>query len=397
MAIPFLDLAQVHRELRDEIVAVVGAALDRSHFVGGGLVDAFEREFAAFSGTRFCVGVSSGTDALRFALIAAGVRSGDTVVTVPFTFIATAEAISQAGAQPDFVDIDPRTYTMSPERLRTYLERCARDPRTGRPISRRTGTPVSAIVPVHLYGQIADMDAILDLAARFGLLVIEDACQAHGAEYLSRRDGRWRTAGSIGLAAAFSFYPSKNLGACGEAGAITTDDGDLAHTCRLLRDHGQSAKYAHDIEGYNGRLDAIQAGILSVKLRHLTRWNEQRRENARRYDKLLADANAALDLPYEPEWSRSVYHLYVVRLADRDKLQAALASRGIGTGIHYPVPVHLLKAYELLGLRRGDFPDAEQAATQVLSLPMYPELLAEQQCAVSAAVQAHIAEGMGST
>jgi dTDP-4-amino-4,6-dideoxygalactose transaminase len=389
--IPFLDLAAPHRDLRDELRSVFETALDTSQFVGGGMVQAFEQDFAAFCKSQFCLGVNSGTDALRFALMAAGVRSGDTVITVPLTFIATTEAISQARARFDFVDVDPRTYTLDPERLRAYLERdCVRDGKTGRLMSKRTQGPVTAVVPVHLYGQIADMDPILELAERYGLVVIEDACQAHGAEYFSKRDNRVRTAGSIGGAAAFSFYPGKNLGACGEAGAITTDDAELARKCRLLRDHGQSAKYLHDVEGYNGRLDAIQAGILRVKLQHLSKWNDQRRENARRYGELFADADGTLTIPYEPEWSRAVYHIYAVRVADRDRLQAHLTNEGIGTGIHYPVPLHLLKAYDLLGFRLGDFPVAERTASQVLSLPMFPELRPEQQRAVAKAVQGHI-------
>ena len=389
--VPFLDLAAPHRLLRDELFSVFGAALDTSEFIGGPTVQAFEEDFAAFCKSRLCVGVGSGTDALRFALIAAGVGAGETVLTVPLTFIATAEAISQAGARPEFVDIDARTYTMDPQKLRAYLEAsCVQDARTGRLVSKRTHSAVTAIVPVHLYGQVADMDAILELAERCGIMVIEDACQAHGAEYFSKREGCWRTAGSIGRAAAFSFYPGKNLGACGEAGAITTDDAELARKCRLLRDHGQSAKYAHDIEGYNGRLDSIQAGILRAKLQHLSKWNDQRREHARRYGELFASVDRGLTVPYEPEWSRAVYHLYVLRVAHRDRLQACLAGEGIGTGIHYPVPLHLLKAYECLGFRRGDFPVAEQVASEVLSLPLFPELRPEQQRAVARAVERHV-------
>src|SRR2546428_2806940 len=276
--IPFMDLVSTTRELQEELVSVFTTALHTAGFVGGPMVEGFERDFAKFCGSRFCVGVGSGTDALRLALIAAGVQPGDTVVTVPLTFIATTEAVSQAGARPDFVDIDERTYTMDPEKLRAYLEtECTPDPKTGRVVSKRTGRPVTAVIPVHLYGQMAEMDPILELAARYDLIVIEDACQAHGAEYLSKKEDRWRKAGSMGRAAAFSFYPGKNLGACGEAGAVTTDDDELARRCQMLRDHGQSRKYFHDVEGYNGRLDAIQAGLLRVKLRHLAKWNEQRR------------------------------------------------------------------------------------------------------------------------
>ena len=389
--VPFLDLAVPHRELREELVAVFEGALETSQFVGGAMVQAFEQEFAAFCKSQICVGVNSGTDALRFALMAAGIGSGETVVTVPLTFVATAEAISQAGARPDFVDVDERTYTMDPEKLRAYLEAgCTRDATTGRLVSHRTKRPVAAIVPVHLYGQIADMDPILEIAEQYGLIVIEDACQAHGAEYFSKREQRWRTAGSLARAAAFSFYPGKNLGACGEAGAITTDDAELARACRLLRDHGQPAKYLHDVEGYNGRLDAIQAGILGVKLRHLSKWNDQRREIARRYGELFAGAEARLTLPDEPAWSRPVYHLYVVRTKERDRLQGELTRAGIGTGIHYPVPVHLVKAYKFLGFERGDFPVAERAAAEVLSLPMFPELTPEQQRIVTNAVRQHV-------
>ena len=268
--IPFLDLVTPHQELKDELAAVFAHALDTAGFIGGPMVEDFERTFAKFCNTQHCVGVGSGTDALRFALIAAGVKPGDVVVTVPNTFIATTEAITQAGATPDFVDVDESTYSMDPERLRKYLQGdCVVDGTTGRVFNKRLGRPVTAVVPVHLYGQAADMDPILDLAERFDLRVVEDACQAHGAEYFSKRQDRWFKAGSMGRAAAFSFYPGKNLGACGEAGAVTTNDGEIARKIRMLRDHGQAQKYFHDMEGYNGRLDSIQAGILHVKLRHL--------------------------------------------------------------------------------------------------------------------------------
>ena len=381
--IPFLDLVTVHRGLQDEFVDVLKTALSTAGFIGGPMVKGFEEDFAQFCESRFCVGVGSGTDALRFALIAVGVRSGDIVVTVPNTFIATTEAISQTGARPDFVDIDERTYNMDPGKLRQYLEKeCSWDSGAKRAFHKETGSPVTAVVPVHLYGQMADMDPILDLAAQFNLKVIEDACQAHGAKYFSKKIGGWKTAGSMGHAAAFSFYPGKNLGACGEAGAITTDDEQLANVCGLLRDHGQSKKYFHDIEGYNGRLDAIQGGFLQVKLRHLKKWNDERRENASRYNKLFAGSRVGIILPYEPEWSRGVYHLYVLRVTDRTHLQKILDAAGIGTGIHYPIVLHLAKAYEGLGFRPGDFPVAELAASQILSLPMFPGLSVEQQTRV---------------
>jgi dTDP-4-amino-4,6-dideoxygalactose transaminase len=378
--IPFLDLITVHQELQNELIESFKAALDNAGFIGGPNVQGFEQEFAMFSDSRFCVGVGSGTDALRFALMAAGIRPGDIVVTVPNTFIATTEAISQAGARPDFVDVDKWTYTIDPVKLREYLEtKCTWNEKSNRLYQNETGFPVTAVVPVHLYGQMADMDPIIELAGQYNLKVIEDACQAQGAEYFSKKANRWRKAGSVGHAAAFSFYPGKNLGACGEAGAITTDDEHIAHTCRLLRDHGQSKKYFHDIEGYNGRLDAIQAGILRIKLRHLKTWNEQRRALAERYGKLLAGAEKAISLPHQPEWSRSVFHLYVVQVADRGQLQQKLDEAGIGTGIHYPVALHVAKAYENLGFHAGEFPVAERAAKHILSLPMFPGMTHQQQ------------------
>jgi dTDP-4-amino-4,6-dideoxygalactose transaminase len=326
--------------------------------------------------------VSSGTDALRFALMACGVRAGDVVVTVPHTFIATTEAISQAGALPEFVDIDEGTYNISVEMLRIFLEDgCIRD-KAGKLISRRSQRPVTAVVPVHLYGQMADMDGILELAEQYGLAVVEDACQAHGAEYFSAKLNRWTKAGSMGRAAAFSFYPGKNLGACGEAGAVTTNDAYVAGKIRMLRDHGQAKKYHHDMEGYNGRLDAIQAGLLQTKLVHLAKWNALRRERADEYNRLLA-GNEVVTCPYEPSWSRAVYHLYVIRTHDRDGLMSYLTKSGIGTGIHYPVPLHLQKAYAALDYIAGDFPVAESVAAEIVSLPMFPHLTDLQQARVA--------------
>jgi dTDP-4-amino-4,6-dideoxygalactose transaminase len=385
--IPFLDLTTPHIELEHELVSAFRASLLTAAFVGGPEVENFEREFAEFCSARHCVGVGSGTDALTFALIAAGVQPGDTVVTVPNTFIATTEAISQAGAQPEFVDVDEQTYTMDPRQLRSYLETaCIRQSSGAQAVSKRTGRPVTAVVPVHLYGQMADMDSILEIASEYNLKVIEDACQAHGAEYFSEKEQRWRRAGSVGHAAAFSFYPGKNLGACGEAGAITTGDEEIARRCQMLRDHGQSKKYFHDMSGYNGRLDAIQAGFLRVKLRHLAIWNKQRREKARAYRELFAGAIGGIVLPHVPRWSLPVHHLYVVRVKERERVQQRLSAAGIGTGIHYPVPLHLAKAYETLSFRPGDFPITEQAASEILSLPMFPGLTLSQQSRVVAGV-----------
>lgn len=377
-SIPFLDLVAVHQELQPELLGVFQKALSTAGFIGGPMVEGFEREFAQFCGASHCVGLGSGTDAVRFALIAAGVKPGEVVITVPNTFIATTEGISQAGGRADFVDVDERTYCMDALKLQQYVDReCSVDPVTGRLVSRRYNAPVAALVPVHLYGQTADMDSLLDIARRYRLLVVEDACQAHGAEYFSKKEQAWKKAGSIGDAGAFSFYPGKNLGACGEAGAVTTNSAPIASKVRMLRDHGQAQKYYHDIEGYNGRLDSIQAGILSVKLRHLADWNQKRCESAQHYNQLLARVDGVAQ-PYCPEWSRAVHHLYVIRVKDRAALQQHLGKAGIGTGIHYPVPLHLQKAYMHLGYAKGSFPIAEAAASEILSLPMYPQLRLDQ-------------------
>ena len=378
--IPFLDLITPHQELEAELLAVVQKAFSNAGFIGGPMVEEFEREFAAFCDAKYCVGVNSGTDAIRFALMAVGVKPGDIILTVPHTFIATTEAISQAGAQIAFVDIDEQSYTMDPKELRQFIERqCEFDSRTGKLIDRVSKRRVAGVIPVHLYGQTADMDPILELAAKYNLFVIEDACQAHGAEYFSKRDNTWKRAGSMGLAAAFSFYPGKNLGACGEAGAITTNDETMAQRMKLIRDHGQSKKYYHDMEGYNGRLDSIQAGWLSVKLRHLAKWNESRRSLAHRYHHVLAEAKDLVVTPIEASWTKGVYHLYVVRVQEREPFQAFLAEGGIGSGIHYPIPLHLQKAYQCLGYKIGDFPVTERVAAEIVSLPMFPQLTHRQQ------------------
>ena len=385
--IPFLDLVTPHVELEPELTAIFQEALRTAMFIGGPAVEGFERDFAAFCDARFSVGVGSGTAALHYALVAAGVRAGDCVITVPNTFIATTEAISQAGAMPELVDVDERTYNLDPAKLRHFLENdCDADLQTGRQISRHTGRPVTAVVPVHLYGQMADMDAILEIAEAYQLIVVEDACQAHGAEYFSAKQQVWKKAGSVGRAAAFSFYPGKNLGACGEAGAVTTNDEEIARKVKMMRDHGQAKKYYHDMEGDNGRLDAIQAGILRVKLRHLARWNAQRRACAALYGNVLAPLSQTVTVPVEPSWSHAVYHLYVVRHGERQSLQAHLATRKIGTAIHYPIPLHLQKAYKRLGYKEGDFPVTEKVAQQILSLPMYAQLQPDQQRKVAEAM-----------
>jgi dTDP-4-amino-4,6-dideoxygalactose transaminase len=395
--VPFLDLVTPHQEIKPELMQVLQDALGSAGFIGGPMVENFERAFAQFCDARFCVGVNSGTDALRFAFMAAGVNPGEIIVTVPHTFIATTEAISQVGAHIAFVDIHEQTYTMDPEKLRSYLEdRCTVNS-AGRLIEKGSERVVSAIVPVHLYGQTADMDPIMELAAKYRLSVIEDACQAHGAEYYSSKDRVWKKAGSMGLAAAFSFYPGKNLGACGEAGAITTNDEKMAARMKMIRDHGQAKKYYHDIEGYNGRLDSIQAGFLSVKLRHLASWNEKRRQHAHRYHEMLSELSDSISMPREAEWTKGVYHLYVVRVQDREALQAHLTEAGIGTGIHYPIPLHLQKAYSHLGYKSGDFPVTERVASEIVSLPMYPQLQVEQQDHVVQKVKEFVTSSVASS
>ncbi|HJZ74849.1 MAG TPA: DegT/DnrJ/EryC1/StrS family aminotransferase [Vicinamibacterales bacterium] len=370
--VPFLDLVTPHRELEAELVEAFRQALRVAAFIGGPEVEAFEREFATYCGTRYCVGVANGTDAVRFALMASGVGRGDAVVTVSHTFIATVEAIGQAGAHAEFVDIDERTYCMSPDALADYLNGCVKDPASGRPLGKRTRRPIKAVIPVHLYGQVADMDPILAIASRYDLRVIEDACQAHGAEY-QLENGLWRRAGTFGQAAAFSFYPGKNLGACGEGGAVTTDDANVAKAVRMLREHGQTRKYYHELEGYNGRLDAIQAAFLRVKLQHLDDWNAQRRAAAERYHELLSAMTDVVP-PFEPERSRAVYHLYVIKNKDRDALAQLLNANGISTGLHYPLPVHLQNCYREWGYGLGSLPVTERAAQTILSLPMFPGL-----------------------
>jgi dTDP-4-amino-4,6-dideoxygalactose transaminase len=362
--IPFVDLVAPHIELEEQLIEVLRGSLRTASFIGGPSVTEFEAEFARFCDAKYCIGVSSGTDALRFALMAAGIGRGDIVVTVPNTFVATIEAIVQAGATPHFVDIDPETYNMSVESLRKYL--LTRSPN------------VKAIMPVHLYGQMADMDGIMALAEEHDLLVFEDACQAHGSEYFSATNNRWQKAGSIGKAAAFSFYPGKNLGACGEGGAVTTNDESIAIQIRMIRDHGQNKKYHHLVEGYNGRLDAMQAAMLRVKLPYLNEWNSKRREAAANYNQLLMGASD-IKTPFESERSRGNYHLYVIRTSQRDELQQHFTDNNIGTGLHYPIPLHLQQGYLNLGYRAGDFPITENLSREILSLPLFPQLKKEQQ------------------
>jgi dTDP-4-amino-4,6-dideoxygalactose transaminase len=353
MSVPFVDLKAQYETIEDDLKASVLRVLDSQTFVLGPEVEAFEEEFAAFCGVKYCVALNSGTAALHLALVALGVKPDDEVITVSNTFIATAEAISAAGATPVFIDIDPDTYLMDPALLEAGIT-----PRT------------RAIIPVHLFGQVADMDAIMAVADRHGIPVIEDACQAHGATYKGAR------AGSLGAIGCFSFYPSKNLGTVGEGGAAITDSAEVAAAMRSLRDHGQYRRYYHDVVGYNYRMGAIQGAALRVKLPYLADWNRQRRARAQEYDRLLAEL--PVTTPFEASYGESVYHLYVIRAEDRDGLRAYLEARGIATGIHYPVPIHLQEAYAGLGYGLHSLPVTESRTQQIVSLPMYAELTTGQ-------------------
>jgi dTDP-4-amino-4,6-dideoxygalactose transaminase len=354
MKVPYLDLKAQYESIRGEIGDAIQQVLDRTAFAGGPFVAQFEKEFAAFCGTRFSAGVGSGTDALWMALLALGVGPGDEVVTVPDTFIATAEAIIWCGAKPVFVDVDSATYNMDPSKIEAAIT-----PKT------------RAIIPVHLFGQMADMDPIMEIARKRKLLVVEDASQAHGAEY------KGRMAGSIGDAGCFSFYPGKNLGAYGEAGAVVTNDEELDRKVRMLRDHGQAKKYHHDEIGWNARMDGIQGAVLSVKLRHLPAWNDGRRRNAGIYHELLKGV-AGVVVPEAAGYAKHVYHIYAIRVPNRDALVSSLAEKEIYCGIHYPIPLHLLGACKSLNHGTGAFPVAEKSAAEFVSLPMFAELSVDQ-------------------
>jgi dTDP-4-amino-4,6-dideoxygalactose transaminase len=352
--VPFLDLKLQYASIRDEIAAELQKVLDSTAFAGGPFVEQFEEEFASFCQCAFAVGCGSGTAALRMALLALGIGRGDEVITTANTFIATAEAISSCGAKPVFADIDEQTYNMNPNLLRDAIT-----PRT------------KAVVPVHLYGQMAEMDSIMEIAHAHDLFVIEDACQAHGAEYKGRR------AGSIGNAGCFSFYPGKNLGAYGEAGAVVTNNAELAEKMRMFRDHGQKKKYYHSVIGWNDRMDGLQGAVLRVKLKHLPAWNIARRNKAELYNELLSDV-AAVVTPFEAPAGKHIYHVYAIRVRNRDMLMRALVEKDIHCGIHYPVPLHLQDAYRFLGLERGSLPVTERCADELVSLPMFAELSREQ-------------------
>ncbi|MEY2486534.1 MAG: hypothetical protein QOH39_2182 [Verrucomicrobiota bacterium] len=368
--VPFLDLNSHHAPLREEFDRAIGQVIDSGAFAGGPFVEKFEAEFAAFCRCQHAIGLGSGTEALWLALLACGIGAGDEVITVPNTFMATAEAITYCAARPVFVDVDERTYTMDPAGLEKALT-----PRT------------KAIIPVHLFGQPADMDPILEFARAHGLFVIEDAAQAHGAEYKGKR------AGTLGDAGCFSFYPGKNLGAFGEAGALITDNAELQEKVRTLRDHGQVRKYRHTMVGWNCRMDGIQAAVLSVKLRRLENANLLRRVHAQEYNRALAGVEEVIT-PIEAPYSRHVYHIYAIRVHDREEVMWSLKEKGIQCGVHYPVPVHLQKAYRDLGHDTGAFPVSEQTALEFISLPMFPELTEEQVATVAISLREAVAAGV---
>jgi len=369
--VPFVDLRAQHEEVRGQIEAAIADVINRSSFIGGSYVSTFEREFANYLGAKEVVGLANGTDAVWLALVIAGVKPGDAVITVPNTFIATTEAITRCGAIPLFVDCALDTASMDMSALKEFLgTKCVRGD-DGSVIALKSKCRVAAILPVHLYGLPVDIETLMQIAKEYALPVVEDACQAHGARY--KVNGELKRAGTVGLAAGFSFYPGKNLGAMGDGGARATNDAELADRVRYLRDHGSKEKYIHITpDGWNSRLDAMQAAILSIKLKKLDEWNSRRRQAAAFYREALA--GLALDLPIEPKYAEPIYHLYVVRAQDRDHLQKELGTRGIGVGLHYPIPLHLQKAYEGLGYARGAFPNAERSASTGLSLPMHPFL-----------------------
>lgn len=362
--IPFVDLSRQYFTIKEEVDNAISRVLDRGWFILGEELSSFEEQFARYCETKYAVGVGSGTEALHLSLLACGVKSGDEVITVPNTAVPTVSAICSAHAQPAFVDIDPKTYTMDPNKLEEYLRKRFRT------INSQQPKKPKAVIPVHLYGHPADMDSILQIARKYDLKVIEDACQAHGAEYKGEK------AGSTGDTGCFSFYPTKNLGAYGDSGIVTTNDEDTAIKLRMLRNYGETKKYYAETKGINSRLDEIQAAILKVKLIHLDRWNTIRRNYAELYNTLLKDSQVTT--PDEMDNAKHIYHLYVIRIQKRNKLQDWLKNKGIITIVHYPVPLHYQKAYHDLGYEKGDFPISEKYADEILSLPLYPELTEQQ-------------------
>jgi dTDP-4-amino-4,6-dideoxygalactose transaminase len=414
MEIPLVDLKGQYAEIGDDIRMAVDAVFQTQRFILGSNVEKLEEQIAAYSNVDYGIGVSSGTDALLACLMALGIGQGDAVVTSPFSFFATASVIARLGAQPVFIDIDPDTYNMDSGQLREFLEsRCRVDRETGRPVEGKTGSIVRTIIPVHLYGQCADMDPIMELAQKARLDIVEDAAQAIGAIYYSKRPEakgqvlehrpgtsgeRPRTAckaGSMGRLGCFSFFPTKNLGGCGDSGMVVTDDEALAGKIRVLRVHGSQPKYHHHLIGGNFRLDELQAAILNVKFHHLERWTEARRRNAQRYDRLFEETGLTghIHLPITRGGNRNIFHQYVIRAPHRDKLREFLRARGVGTEVYYPIPLHLQQCFEYLGYKKGDLPQSERAARETLALPIYPELSQEQQEYVVGQIKAFYGQG----
>lgn len=401
MNVPFVDLKTQYRAIKPEIDGAISDILESASFIMGKSVHEFEAEFAGLHQSRYCIGTSSGTDALHLALWGLGVSQGEEVILPVNTFFATAEAVVLSGATPVFIDCDPLSFNIDIRKLREFIGSHCRISEERFLINLSTHQRISCIIPVHLYGQPADLDPVLEVAEKYQLKVVEDACQAHLAEYLSKTSYKlnvdklyggqqdknepeekkglkeWRRVGSLGHAGAFSFYPGKNLGAYGEGGAVLTNDSDLYEKMWLIHDHGSKEKYNHEVIGHNYRLEGIQAAVLNVKMRYINTWTEKRRANAQTYNKLLEDVKEVMT-PKEMEWAKHVYHLYVIRARERSELQTFLKEKGIETGLHYPIPLHLQPAFKHLGYREGDFPVAEQCAKEILSLPMYPELSEDQ-------------------
>jgi len=407
MEIPFVDLKAQYAEIEEEVQRAVHSVFESQQFILGPNVKRLEEKIATYSTVSYGIGVASGTDALLVSLMALGIGQGDGVITSPFSFFATAGVVARLGAKPIFIDIEPDTYNLDPQKLQELLEAgCDVDQETGKPVERKMGCAIRAVIPVHLYGQCADMDPIMEMAQRARVDIVEDAAQAIGAIYYSKgldgkvqraktegwaleeRAGRWgegpRTAcraGSMGRLGCLSFFPTKNLGGCGDGGMVVTDDEPLSETIRVLRVHGSQPKYHHHLIGGNFRLDELQAAILNVKFLHLERWTEARRSNARRYDSLFVEAGLAerIQVPFVRDGNRHIFHQYVIRAPNRDKLREFLRSNGVGTEVYYPIPLHLQKCFEYLGYRRGDLPESEKASGETLALPIYPELSPEKQ------------------
>jgi len=385
MNVPFLDLKRQYETIRQEVLESIHAVLESQKLILGQEVEKLEEQISGYCGVPHAIGVASGSDAILISIMALDLKPGDGIVTTPFTFFATAGSISRLGCVPVFVDIDPRTFNMDPEKLREFLEtRCDVD-KTDRLFWRERKVPIRAVLPVHLFGQCADMDPILDLCHRYDLRIVEDAAQAIGSLYNRASDPSGRPAGTMGDTGCFSFYPSKNLGAFGDGGMVISRDGNLAEKIRILRAHGSRPKYYHSLIGLNSRLDALQAAVLRVKLKYLDQWSAGRRQNALQYDRLFEDidhSNLGISLPFTQYENGHIFNQYVIRVPERDRLRAFLQNQGIGTDIYYPLPLHLQACYNHLGYGKADFPLSEEASETVLALPIFPEITDKEQHSV---------------